>query len=816
MSRKKNNSKNNIHKPQPTAPPAPLTGTGSVTGLRPSVSDIILTAQILLAGLTFFLTVCFSAVDTRKPVTLTVTILTIIILLITLWKNRQAGLETSVPAPILFLGVYTAVCGISVFYAVAPKFGLYEFLKILNAFCLALLLYMLARMTKNPSAFFAGSLCTAVTLQSLITLDHVSLQLVSIRFLEFLSKYNPEYSSNTVSSGLESHLYSYFGDPNVQASVTGLIVLISMSLAAHASGKVTRRCWLSLLYINNLVFLLLFSRGALLSIALALLTQLFTEKKEERGKTLLLLLKVFLISTVSYALVLKASKNEWYGKPVLLLIVMTVSIVLLWFLDEKAGAKFQTILNANIKTLLIISGAVLLFFILYFAAALNITASISLSPGQTLSRAVFPKPGDYTFQIEADGPLNLTVTSKSRNEVMLLRSTVLYDEESIKPSITVPQDSVVVYFQITNPSETDEITITSVTYTDEKRSYSVPLRYLLLPERLIGVREIFVTPSGVERTVFIIDGLKLFAKSPVIGLGLGAFEGAKKGIQSYYYETKYAHNHYIQALMDTGLTGLLSFLAVLIVSLFSAVKTAKSDDTTDPLLSGLSASVIFMAVCAGLEVSFSDYFFLPCAFSVIALIGLSCPHTLPKITEHTAVRIAAPIITLLYLTIYSIFLGQNIHAIKLIEKEQSLQALDKAIKLDKFEYADYMLSYVVGASSYPYSDAEYAQADRYAERLSEISSNTIPYYLAIYYFDTSRPEKAFEMLEKYVSYVTSDSSAWNEVFHVLSWYEIDNTFYQKGALNLIERMDEWNSKSIGTINLDQESQDFVDNVRRKN
>ena len=60
----------------------------------------------------------------------------------------------------------------------------------------------------------------------------------------------------------------------------------------------------------------------------------------------------------------------------------------------------------------------------------------------------------------------------------------------------------------------------------------------------------------VQRLVYVKDAMQLFRRSPVVGLGMGAFENGIYNVQSYHYETKYVHNHYVQTMVDTGVIGL--------------------------------------------------------------------------------------------------------------------------------------------------------------------------------------------------------------------------------------------------------------------
>ena len=50
------------------------------------------------------------------------------------------------------------------------------------------------------------------------------------------------------------------------------------------------------------------------------------------------------------------------------------------------------------------------------------------------------------------------------------------------------------------------------------------------------------------------DALQLWRFSPVVGNGVGAFETGVTAVQDYPYETKYVHNHYLQLLLEDGVT----------------------------------------------------------------------------------------------------------------------------------------------------------------------------------------------------------------------------------------------------------------------
>ena len=71
-----------------------------------------------------------------------------------------------------------------------------------------------------------------------------------------------------------------------------------------------------------------------------------------------------------------------------------------------------------------------------------------------------------------------------------------------------------------------------------------------------------------------------------------------------------------------------------------------------------------------------------------------------------------------------------------------------AAQLDRFEWSDYLVSYVYNAASDDSaSDEIKANMERYAQRLEQVDSNIIPYYLAESYFNLGRTEDAFRMLK---------------------------------------------------------------------
>ena len=104
----------------------------------------------------------------------------------------------------------------------------------------------------------------------------------------------------------------------------------------------------------------------------------------------------------------------------------------------------------------------------------------------------------------------------------------------------------------------------------------VHLDYPLLPDIIANrIQNLFANENLVQRTMFFKDGMELFSKSPIIGRGLGGFENGVYSVQDFYYETKYAHNHYIQVLSDLGIVGFILFMSILVSSVASIIKAKR-------------------------------------------------------------------------------------------------------------------------------------------------------------------------------------------------------------------------------------------------
>lgn len=747
------------------------------------------TGGMVLAGLgtaAMVLLVFFNNADTVKVLAM-VTMITAL----TAMALRFGAFRQRMNPILLTLTLITAVGGLSTAYAISGKFALQGFLYLMTALCGAILLTLL------PQRTGAVILAATAAFMSLVSIDHLSTRLLSGPVLTFFSRFTTVFDGV---SGVEEQvrLTSVFGMPNVFAGCTGLGVLLSLGLAMSAKGKGERRLELCLLYVNALGFLLSFSMGATASIAVGFLVYLLLERRENRS-SLFVLMGLTLVTVVLGLIPVSVTVLDgWQGIQPIPLLCVFAGAALLCAADHYLREK----LTGMTGKITLFGGILGVSVVIFAVAACLLTGGAKLSQGESLRRAVYPAGGTYTLTAVSSGDLSVTVESQNRQEAMMHTATVLYSGDLDGAAFAVPEDSLVVYlnFHARSQGSLDRVTLESAA-----GSLDVPLAYILLPDFIANrLQGFFANQNAIQRQVFFSDGLKLFAQSPLLGHGIGAFESATFRVQSFYYETKYVHNHYIQTLLETGVIGLALFVGLLAVSAAAILRNRKRKDR-HPFLPALGALVVYMGIHAAVEVVFSVGFYLPLAFGVFALLG-GCCRPVPKKCGTVSVGMVG----VLLLT-FTVLLGCNLRAARIGHNAKTMEDFQQAQQLDPFEWTDYALSYVANAPAQG-SEQILRQAEDYVTRLDKQQSNNIHYHLARYCFRTGQMERGMEMALKQAQATVSSSQWWDTLFLLLYEYDDGSAAFRAGVRNLVDLMTRWNGENMGRIVLNEAVQSYVDHV----
>lgn len=747
----------------------------------------------------FFLAVCLSSAATVKAAAMLLIPLTLSSAFLFYGRLRDR-----LNPPVLALGLVVLMDGVSILYAVSGKFALNELLKVIAAFCLALLLLAFVGKEK-PERKAAAVLEGSAAIAGLVSIDLLSTRWISTPVLTVLSWFTPDYMDlEVVEEGVR--MISVFIYPNAFAACMGIGVLLALGLAVTSEKGGERAAHLICLFINALAFVLTFSMGACAMIIPAFLVLLALTGRDRRTSMLILMVEALAVTMLAAFPISLTSMTAWDGvRPIPLLCVAggAAALCALDLLAERLAVK----LAGYGKRVLLLIAAILAVLVIFITAACNLTTGVTLRAGDSLRRSAYPAAGAYTLEAETDGDPFVAIWSQNRADTMMHTRSELYSGALSQAAFTVPEDSLVVWFQFTADTETR---LESAAFAGENGSGSIPLGYRLLPgfiaNRLQGLR---ANQNAIQRFVFFEDGLKLFLRSPVFGLGLGAYANGVTSVQSFYYYTKYAHNHYVQTLAETGCVGLILFLGLLAVSAASIWRGRKR-----PMAPALGAALVFMAGHAMVEGTFSYFASLPFLFGVFAAISLCCGDAFPTPVwaEKKAVRNGLVLTTCALLGVFGVLMGCNITAQNMAASAAGLEQLERAAALDPFEKADHMLTYVAWVTGTEPDEDTRRQADKYAAKLEKIDSNTIPIYLAEYYLDAGRTEKGLEMAERYVAYVPSDPTVWQGAFELLEKYEQDTADYRAGVAHIAELLNAWNEENMGHIVLNEQTQEFIDRI----
>ncbi len=718
------------------------------------------------------------------------------------WKN-----------PILLLpSLYVVWCGISAFYAVSGKFAIVEFTKILAGFFIFLIVILFGKNTLEWTRKVAGVFASATALIGFISVDAASVGIFSGVIKAMFGKYIP---SLMTAGGYEAgiRIKSILLDPNLYSGVMSLGVLLSLFLLvtlpngesavlSKSKSKLSTIFCVILLAVNALSYLLAFSMGSLFVFFLACVLMLILTQKDLRLKLFSIMAETAVTSLIMAFVAMKGlgaqGATAW-----LPLLALIVNVVLLYLAYSKltpilSGTAFantektdNNMAKAQSRKPALIIGGFAILAIGYIALALNISGPISMKSGEMLMRAIYVPGGTYELKVESSTP-SLYVKIESQNDMNLVKRTAntLYmgpistgvDNGTVGTagtvgtvSFEVPEDSKIV--RINYLATNEDVTIAKSSYSGPK-SGDISLKYTLLPGFIANrIQNLGANENAIQRTVFFEDGLKIFKTSPILGKGLGGFETAVVSVQNYYYETKYAHNHYIQSLCDLGIPGFLFFVGILFSGIYVLFSSRKKGINLFAIPVG--AACLFQMFGQGTtDAIWSSGGFLILAFGILGMLVVLYGKTpvLPREEAHKQAEKkpekksknadskskssngksipfgggnpwqskVLPIFIMLFSLVFVVSISLNLYASKNLSSGKfNFDDLDNFIQIDRFDTQDYITSYLLNAPTQE-DPTIISKANAYAEDLMKRESNIVFKYLMDYYFATDQDEQAFQ------------------------------------------------------------------------
>jgi hypothetical protein len=685
-----------------------------------------------------------------------------ILFLLLILSKKTSGVLKNYITPLFFSVIaYVIWGGISTFYAASGKFAIFEFSKLLVALCVFLTVLFLTEANESGFRKVAYLLTSAGAFFGVISVDAASLGLLAKVFRSIFGKFTDVFSQNTVyEPGIR--IYGIFGNANTYAGFMALAVILSLYLVIRSTDQKESRISVALLAVNSLAYLLAFSMGSLFMFLIACLIMLGISEKGQRISLFTLMVETAVITFIfTFLSMIGLGKNG--AASVIPITALILSAVLLNLADEKLRPLIIKTMDRNMKSSLKAIVLIIVIMVAYTIAAFTISSSLSLASNESVMRAVYVPSGDYTLSVESKAPVTLTVESQNMFDLMKHTSSILYSGTNEQAVLfTVPDNSKIVKITFASAEGND---VSSAEYSGAANG-TVHLNYPLLPGIIANrVQNLFANENVIQRTVFFEDGLKLFAKSPIIGRGLGGFENGAYSVQSFYYETKYTHNHYIQALCDLGSIGLLLFLCILVFAVISLL-TSRKKSRALYAIPALAACTFQMFGQAAVDAVWSTGVFLAFAAAILALITIFCsePTAVKETFNKNHFRLAEKILLAVFTGAFVLLLSGNLFAQAHAKAGvKDFNEIEQLIAIDRFEYNDYKLSYIINAPQMN-DDEVQAQADIYASDLMKVESNSMTPYLMAYKYKKYYDADAYEIAKSGVSRNKSNPKVWSQVF----------------------------------------------------
>lgn len=738
-------------------------------------------------------------------------------------------------APTLLLLGYAAVSFLTGFWAMSGKFFLREYTKIFIAVGFFLLVTLCGRDSKTFRRQVMFALAFIPALLALANVEAATSGVVKRLLMQI-----DAYKGLDIGFEKGTRLTGIFSNANSMATIQAIGIFFSVALLCSEKENYQRAFGAVMLAMNAYSFLLMFSMGAICFFAVSIVVYLIFAR-QGRISALVRMLEGA-VPTLVFAFTAVSFFNRSGALKLVPLALMALNAAAAALLELKLADRLIGLLERRQKLAIATLIGLVVLVALYIVIGLNLSGPYVF--GSTITRGVYPEPGEHTLQVDADGEVKVTITSQDITQAMMHTETRLYKGPAQEAVFTVPEGSKVCYIVIRAEAGTH---LNSMSVDGED---TVHLKYKLLPEYIANrVQGMFANENALQRLIFMEDGMKMFRASPIIGNGVGAFETGLSGVQSFYYNTKYVHNHYIQVLLESGILGFALYIGAMLGMVLLLIRSYRRpvEGEAMHLYPAMWAMLVMVLTHSFMEVSLSIPLVLWAAYAGFGLIVRECaqkkdaaepqssavpgagqkkrpagkPAAKPKKKWLPALAAAA------LPTLFLILLGGNLIADDILNTEvatvdEFFDSCKTAAAIDVYEMNDSKLSYL--SAMLEYEQMQYLdQANRYADDLLHAYSNSLPASLTAYYTRTEQYDKAVEAAMRGAVCSVSDASVWNTCAGILAeaFLTPDSSPLLTQGDSLIPALMQYrqmlldrNATALETIGLDISAAAFFDTVER--
>lgn len=738
-------------------------------------------------------------------------ILVVLALALSIGRTPLRNFRARFCIPVLGLLALALMNGLAAIYSDFGEYAVREFYKFIASVSLAVIL--LARFDKKHVRGLLWGFAAVCAAIAFLCIDCAYQRGIFDIFESLVGLLGADFSGIELNPW-NSRVTGLYNDANVSGSICALGMLVCLYLM-----NTSKRWWKKLLAsfclgILSVSFFMALSRGAILCLALAMLVWLLAAGK---GNRLLLFFRMFFTVLVMVLLAIPAASYTVTTQTWIPDIIALTAGFLIFALDWLLGERLTAILSAHIKLAAVLIAGLLVVCVGYGVAALSVTGPYTFDAGEMLFRKLPLSAGEYTLSGDWDGdPTAIVYLVTEENEVMG-GSEKLYSGPLSDAAFTVPVTDAELMIRVDSLEGTQ---IRSIVFSD---GTELKLGYPLLPsnvtERLQS--NLLSGKSFLLRVQYVRDALKLIAKSPLIGHGLGSTEGLYTSVQPYFYESLFVHNHILQVMCDMGLLGLAGFLALLLGVAWLLLKNLRSG------AGGLAAMLLACWVMVNshslMEINFSIR-----AYQCVAWFVLLLPVLLYAKPLSQKVAKWGGLVMACFIWIYLAVFGGLLESRRMVQREAAefsttdasefMDTLRSYIQRDVFSREDNQLTYV--ANAVVLDDSRYnGYMRKYVEELRD--SGTYPACSGLaryYYLPRGEFEELFECSREGIAQEASTKEAWNlqiefyrnEVLPAAGAEHMD--VFADGVLALRDYLEEYSQGRLEKIELTEENQAFLDAV----
>lgn len=733
------------------------------------------------------------------------------------------------------------------------ELSLFEITRYINL----VIIYFIVRTSKNKN-IYKGLIVAMGIMLSILGIDEITYRILG-NLLNTLSIAYLEKGAVKISATLQ------------YANITALVILLASVIL---EGKVVRSIeklkenkritraiktailMFSLCLMQSAIILTTSRMNILLMFVSSIIYAVYL-KKERKS----LAVNIILLNILSLALV--ASIDGYLTNANYFMIIFTYCLTFVLLLAYVfIYLKLKDRINKNKKINYVILGVVLLILVLVCFIPKKLTVK-GIDGGNYITRNIYNvSSGKHTLNIKVDNTEGMSDTAFEINVYEIDENfnkniidhilTWQFKDNEYEKEIQVSENTKKLLLTVT--AFTSDVTINNFSIDEDSKTLS----YMFMPDSIIfRLKDTFTGDSNNSlRLTYYIDALKLWRKSPIVGIGGEGFKARYQEVQDTGYISSETHSVFMQILVEAGIIGILTYLLLVILTFVLILKTKNKEDRIQNLL--LFSTFMITA-------TFDLVFSFGLMINIFAVIvGLSVNTYKEEISEKDSYNLdnksmlgmckimvlSISLMVLFLATIYSV----NIYRASMIVVSQDYdESIDidnsyervglyeNKVKLDKYNisyisnlidaydtHISLLNSVYLKASDKDMKDTLKNELDSYKIRQKELADSILDYE---YYNKYVLEKVARVYLKNYVSYsnIYSKNFKSSEIAYVfyigyaikltdrLSVVGPNNAYAQKFAIDIyddyIETFEKQN-KLIGSDMLNQAIQDMKNKLEK--